>query len=97
MRSFSYSHSYHRDGTKTRYVTLYEQPAWRELLSPLVYWINKRVPRWMQPGEGRPTSISHGDGTYTSLWRLRLEIWLCHNFHHDKRKFLHRFELPAGE
>ena len=95
MRSFSYSYSFSKDGTKTSYVNLYEQPAWRELLSPLVYWANKHVPRWAQPGEGRPTSKSNGDGTYTSLWRLRLEIWLCFNFHHDKRKPLHRFELPS--
>lgn len=86
MKSWNYLYSYSKDGTKTTHVELYEQPAWRELLGPLVYWLDKHVPRWMQPGEGRPTTIDHGDGTCTFLWRLRLDLYLGYDFHHDRRK-----------
>lgn len=75
------------------HATLYEQPAWREVLSPLVYWIDLHVPRWMQPGNGRPASRDNGDGTCTFLWRLRLELFLCYDFHHDKRKVIERVRV----
>lgn len=94
MKSWSTYHSCRRDGTEYTTVELYKQPAWRELLGPLVYWLDLHKPRWMEPGEGRPTSIDHGDGTCTFLWRLRLELYLGYDFHHDKRKVLHHVEVP---
>jgi hypothetical protein len=79
------------DGTT---VELYEQPAWREIVGPVLYWIDLHKPMWFEPGNGRPTTISHGDGTCAFLWRLRLELWLGYDFHHDKRKVIAYFELP---
>lgn len=95
MKSWNYLHSYNRDGSKNTYVELYEQPAWRELLGPIVYWLDLHKPNWMEPGTGGPASRSNGDGTCTFLWRLRLELFLCFDFHHDKRTVIETVRLDA--
>ncbi len=90
MKSFEFL--VRSDGTPSK-VELFEQSAWRVLLGPLMYWLDLHKPRWMEPGEGRPTTISHGDGTCTFLWRLRLDMWLGYDFHHKGRKPIRTVDL----
>jgi hypothetical protein len=64
---------------------LYTEPLWHYVVGQILYWVDLHKPRWFEPGNGRPSVKSHGDGTCTFLWRLRLELWMCYDFQHDKR------------
>lgn len=101
MKSWELTCGYGRDEagepTHKYYVTIYEQPAWRVLLGPFLYWFDLHKPRWMEPGNGRPTSIDHDDGTCTFLWRLRLECWLAFDFHHKDRKIVETLDAAARD
>lgn len=90
MKSFeTYVHS---DGTPSSY-ELFEQPAWRVLLGPLLYWLDLHKPRFFDPSNRGSQTILTGPRTCRCKWRLRLELWLCYEFHHKGRKVLHRVEL----
>lgn len=94
MRSFEILTSYREDETHLT-AELYENPLWREIVGPLVHWLDLHKPRWTVPGEGGPGSRSNGDGTCTFLWRLRLDLYLGYDFHHDRRKVLHRVRIET--
>jgi hypothetical protein len=91
MKSWSVLHCGNKDGDRWDEIEVYEQPAWREIVGPLVYWIDLHKPRWFEPGNGRPSYRRNADGeTVTFLWRLNLECYLGYDFHHDKRKNVRR-------
>lgn len=79
---------HHRDGEVYWQATLYTEPLWRHIAGNCLYWVDRRKPRWLEPGNGRPSSRDNSDGTCTFLWRLNLELWLGYEFQHKRRKVI---------
>lgn len=83
------------EGIAVDYVSCFEQSWWRVVLGPLMHWLSNHTPDWATPGKGGPSYRFNDDRTCTFLWRLNLELWLCHEFHFKGRKEIHF--LKVGE
>lgn len=87
------------DGTiETWFIAeLYTLPLWRYVVGKWLYWFDLHKPRFLDPSGRGSQTVSTGPGTCRCKWRLRLELWLCYDFHQKGRTRIETVRIADRE